>query len=269
MRKNKGLRFIAIFVLTMVIAFGGIVPGTYLVAEANHFTESQMYPLHFLNIYERTVTYNLAPGTVLVMYPGNNRTVYTYWAAEGLLENNTVKTIVMAGVGSSSLGTAAFAKQVANELGEPVAGIVTGWGDSTIWYYGTQGYYVGRPNNIDGTYYTNAASYKLYDLYRAGAHPYRVVGHSKGSLDIANALFRLNNEGRSSLYNETTFISFGIGVNRPTGLANYRGYLGTEDSLGELNTTSYTDLTRVNGAEHHTNPLVAKYLPVTSNRLAR
>ncbi|MDR5659898.1 hypothetical protein RH915_10395 [Serpentinicella sp. ANB-PHB4] len=268
-RKNMKWKVALTLVLTFMLAIGGVLPGASLEADAFHYTEAKMYPLHLLNSYETSVTYGLAPGTVMVMYPGSNRTVYTYSWAEYLVRTNQVGTVVMAGVGSSSTGTAAMAKQVANELGQPVAGIVSGWGDSTIWYYGPQGYYVGRPNNIDGTYYSNAASYKLYLLYRNGARPHRVVGHSKGSMDSANAFFRLRNEGRSWMLGQTTFISLGIGVNSPNGLANYRGYLGTEDSLGYDNTTNFNNLIMVNGSDHHLNDRYSQYLPLTSGMLAR
>lgn len=265
----KPSKLISIIILALTLAVGGFLPGSTLTAKANHFTETKMYSIHLLSTYERSVTYNLAPGTVIVMYPNSDRTVFTYLWAEDLVKNNTVQTVVMAGVGSSSLGTAAMAKQIANELGEPVAGIVSGWGDSTIWYYGTQGYYVGRPNNIDGTYYSNSASYELYSLYLGGARPQRVIGHSKGSMDSANALFRLKNEGKSSMYSQTTFISLGIGVNVPEGVYNYRGYLGTDDSLGANNTTNENGLTMVNGSEHHINPTYSKYLPITTDMLER
>lgn len=268
-KKNKLIKRIMTLIVTLLMVALGIVPGGTIKASANHFTESSMYPVQLLNPYEVSVTYNLPPGTVIVMYPNSNSTVYTFLWAENMLKNNSVKNIVMAGVGSSSYGTAAMAKQMANKLGEPVAGIVTGMGDSTIWYYGPEGYYIGRPNNIDGTYYINPASEKLHSLYLGGARPTRLIGHSKGSLDIANGLFKLSNENNSSIYSDATFISLGIGVNYPAGINKYKGYIGTEDKLGNLNTTTYDGATMIEGSSHHINTLYSNYLPITTEMLAR
>lgn len=268
MKKKLGKLSLTITLIAFML-LTGLSQGGVKEAKANHVTESNMYSLYLLNPYETTVTYNLAPGTAIVMHPNSNRIVYTYLLAESMIKANSVRTIVMPGVGSSSSGAAALAKQVANQLNEPVAAIVTGWGDSSTWYYGTQGYYIGRDYNESGSYYFNAASEKLASLYEGGARPYRLVGHSKGSMDIANGLFKLRNENKSSLYSDATFISLGIGVNSPSGLANYKGFIGSADSLGALNTTNTNNLTVINGKGHYINALYLNYLPVTAEMLAR
>lgn len=267
--KNKLRKLSLIISMVTLMVLTGISQGGIKEAKANHVTESNMYSLYLLNAYETSVTYNLAPGTAIVMHPNSNRIVYTYLYAENMIKSNSVKTIVMPGVGSSSSGAAALAKQVANELNEPVAAIVTGWGDSSTWYYGTQGYYIGRDYNESQSYYYNAASEKLASLYESGARPHRLVGHSKGSMDIANGLFKLKNENKSSLYNAATFISLGIGVNVPSGLANYKGFIGSADSLGSLNTTNTNNLTVIDGKGHYINALYLNYLPVTAEMLVR
>jgi len=196
------------------------------------------------------------------MYP-NSTNVVKGTAAENLVKTNQVRTVVMAGVGSSSQGTAAFAKHVAKATGVPVAGIVTGYGDGSVYTEGPEGYFIGRASNIAGVYYNEPASAKLAELYIGGARPQKLIGHSKGNLDIANALFKLYNEGRGSMYSGVRFITFGCGVYVPPGVGTFRQYLGTLDSLGIFNTVNYGNLTWVYGRYHTTNPAYfLTYMPI-------
>jgi hypothetical protein len=240
---------VAALTLQLPVANAGTVDFTY-------------YNMGALSSAELNSTYLLAKGTVIVLYP-NSTNVVVGSAAENLVKTNQVTTVVMAGVGSSSQGTAAFAKHVAKATGVAVAGIVTGLGDGSVYTEGPEGYFIGRSSNIAGTYYTEPASAKLAQLYYGGARPVKLVGHSKGNLDIANTLYKLNNEGNRSLYSGVRFITFGCGVYVPTGLGSFKQYLGSLDSLGISNTVSYTNLTWVVGRYHTTNPYYwATYMPV-------
>ncbi len=245
--------------LLLVIMIGLIVLPTVAEAGSADYT---YYNMGALSSSEKSATYLLSKGTVIVVYP-NSTTVVKGSAAENLVKSNQVRTIVMAGVGSSSQGTAAFAKHVAKATGVPVAGIVTGYGDGSIFTEGPQGYFIGRSSNIAGKYYTEPASAKLAALYVGGARPQKLIGHSKGNMDIANALFKLNNEGRRSMYQGVRFITFGCGVNVPAGVGTLQQYLGSLDSLGIANTVSYKNLTWVYGKYHTTNPTYwATYMPI-------
>ena len=73
-------------------------------------------------------------GSVLVVHPAaeareiENYTFMDFINSRKKLENDAVDTIVAAGVGSSDLGTAALARNAADKLKRPVAGIVAGYG---------------------------------------------------------------------------------------------------------------------------------------------
>lgn len=246
-------------VMLLILMVGLVILPTAVQAGSADYT---YYNMGALSSSEKSATYLLAKGTVIVMYP-NSTTVVKGSAAENLVKSNQVRTVVMAGVGSSSQGTAAFAKHVAKATGVPVAGIVTGYGDGSIYTEGTQGYFIGRSSNIAGQYYTEPASAKLADLYVGGARPLKLIGHSKGNMDIANALFKLNNEGRRSMYQGVKVITFGCGVYVPPGVGTLKQYLGSFDSLGIFNTVSYSNLTWVYGKYHTTNPTYwATYMPI-------
>ncbi len=261
---NKFKRIVQVLI-AVTLVFVGVQN-----AAATSTSESFYYPLHHLSYNEYWQASYLSPGTVLIVKPG-----YQYWglysrysSAESKVKANQVRTIVLAGVGSSSRGTAAMAKLIANALNEPVAGIVTGWGDYSTAFEGSQGFFIGQSYNKSGSYYYDTASSKLDSLYRGGARPYRVIGHSKGSFDSANAFFKLKNEGRAYMYSQTTFISFGLGLYVPSGLNNVRNYLGTSDALGQTNTTTERYVSWVSGKGHSLNPAMSMHVPV-AGRLSR
>jgi len=230
-------------------AFAGVADTTY-------------YNTGALTYAETSGTSGLAKGTVIVMYPTNNK-FYVGTEAEWLVVSGEVDIVCIPGVGSSSTGTAAFAKHIAKIKNQPVAGIVVGYGDASIYTEGTQGYFIGRTSNMAGTCYVEPASRALIDLFEAGARPSLLVGHSKGNMDIANALYRLYYDGNAAWYGNTTFKTFGCGVNVPPGLGGFRQYIGTLDTLGYTNTVSWSNMTYVYGKYHTTNPYyVFTYLPI-------
>jgi hypothetical protein len=70
-------------------------------------------------------------GTVLLVYPssaGRKTLHYRNVLQLFLRSRDEVEGIAVAGVGSSVLGTAALARNVADAIGGPVAGIVSGYG---------------------------------------------------------------------------------------------------------------------------------------------
>jgi hypothetical protein len=94
--------------------------------------------------------HNEPPGTVIIVSPksrhaGEPRIKVVIGDAWRLHVPDGIDAIAMAGVGSSILGTAALAKDVADQLGQPVLGVVSGTGTIgapidglTGWYlYGT------------------------------------------------------------------------------------------------------------------------------------
>lgn len=230
-------------------AFAGTADATY-------------YNVGCLTQSEIAGTAGLDKGDVIVMYPTDN-CFYIRGAAEDLVVSGEVSIVCIPGVGSSFTGAAAFAKHIAMIKNQPAAAIVVGYGDGSIYTEGPQGYYIGRPSNAAGVYYEEPASQKLADLYAAGARPELLVGHSKGNMDMANALFKMYHEGHQSWYQGVTFKTFGCGVNVPPGLGSFSQYIGTLDSVGYLNTVSWSSMTYVYGRYHTTNPFyAATYMPI-------
>ena len=254
---KKSIHRIGTILLIVLLAAVMVLP-----AFAAGTTESTYYNVGCLTPTEELALVGLDKGTVIVMYPTDN-TFYYGSEAEALIISGEVKIISIAGVGTGSVGTAAFAKHIALIKNQPVAGIVVGYGDGTVYTEGTQGYYIGRPSNVAGVYYAEPASQKVVDLYEAGARPELLVGHSKGNMDMANALFKMYNEGHQSWYSGVTFKTFGCGVNVPAGLGSFQQYIGTLDSLGYTNIVSWANMTYVVGRYHTTNPFyAATYMPI-------
>jgi hypothetical protein len=159
-------------------------------------------------------------GALVEVWPGSRpgRAIRVLMCRDGHTRIDTqVTTVVLAGVGSSILGTAALARDVANQLDEPVVGIVTGAGLESVlvdawtgWYwYGvvnrldnvllavgdaagwlgpinesvlTLEYQVEGPGNPDAT---------LTELLADGARICRLIGHSKGALRIEPVLIAM------------------------------------------------------------------------------
>ncbi len=94
------------------------------------------------------------PGTVVQVWPAVSRPgprIQVVMAGEPLRRlDPAVDTVVVAGVGSSILGTAAFAREVANLTGRPVAGVVSGAGSGAATVDGLLGWnWYGPINQLD------------------------------------------------------------------------------------------------------------------------
>lgn len=196
----------------------------------------------------------LPKGEVIISNPFNDKTIIGK-QAEHMILNGKVTTIVIDGVGTDAQDTCALAKQVATARNEMVAGIVSGYGETTLVYEGPKGYFISRSCNVARTYYYDLASEKLVKLYKKGAKPKLLIGHSKGNMDIANALFKLYNEGNKNLYEGVEVKTFGCGVYFPEGVKNLEQYIGSLDTLGITNTVNYSDIHWVWGRYHTVNPL--------------
>lgn len=231
-------------------------------AIANTYYDSVYYNTGILTEEEWDTLEGLPVGTVIIMSSRDNEFYYGEEAEEYVIAG-LVDVVSMAGVGSSSIGTAAFAKHIATAREDYVAGIVTGLGAADVGEKGIEGYFIGRPSNVLGVSYTNTASEKLAELYNEGARPRLLIGHSKGNMDLANALYMLREQGKESQFEGVNVITFGCGVNVPGEVGSIKQYLGNLDSLGMLNTVSYYNLTWVYGAYHTTNPYYfLTYMPI-------
>jgi len=205
----------------------------------------------------------------------------------------TLRTISITGVGSSALGSAAFAWNASVALGEPVAAVVPGYGLADVvpqalggWFgFGmhdwlqstTQNFLAaaapslaqigkrlarttpGRamaPSGAPVFRHGSAASDDLHAVLDQAPQITRVVGHSKGSLAIANALRSLPSERTEEL----SVLTFGCVVTEELEHRNYAQYLGLFDPLGILNSWGHRPEKRLL-SHHSTNTLIPLSMP--------
>lgn len=203
-------------------------------------------------------TYDWLPRGAVVVAKPNQNGVTKGTAAENMVTSNQVKVIVIAGVGSSPLGALAMAKQAADILKVPVAGIVAGQGGYEMTYDAMVGLLNNSTNKwnsfANGAYVPGIlSSEKLYTLYSKGARPKLIIGHSKGTWDYINALWKMNSAGKASWYAGTKFVSFGMNGIIPGNVAASRAYIGSADMLGMTNFDSTANLTWVPSKKHSLN----------------
>ena len=179
-----------------------------------------------------------------------------------------VNAVTITGVGSSALGSAAFAWNASMALGQRVAAIVPGYGVADVIYQGLGGWYgFGFMGWIEGLTHKmvaaaapstarighgllqslpkgagsqdggqdfltgNPASDVLHALLNHAPQISVLFGHSKGALVIENALRSLDKSVTSRLWVTT----FGCAIDEAAPVARYTQILGSFDSLGWLN----------------------------------
>jgi hypothetical protein len=213
----------------------------------------------------------------------------------GAPSRSPVKTVSITGVGSSALGSAAFAWNVSEALGEPVAAIVPGYGLADIVPQALSGFFgfaladhvrefgeqalalmapqtatIGRrlsrsiPERLsplagEGPMFRRGSpeSDILHAILEHAPQITRLYGHSKGSLCIADAIAGLHPDRAKAL--EITTFSAVIQEESP---ARFEQILGRIDSLGQLN--SWGNLPeRWIEAWHSTNTMLPLTVPVS------
>lgn len=181
-----------------------------------------------------------------------------------------VAAITITGVGSSALGSAAMAWNVSKALKAPALAIVPGYGVADVmlqalggWFgYGLHDYLhtksfvqnalahaapqvakIGRrlAASAPGAKHVNGAPVFQYGsgsadalhalLDRDGDKPKLLVGHSKGALQIHNALRSLDETRTAGLH----VLTMGCPIAKEAKGVTYHQYLGVFDALGQLN----------------------------------
>jgi len=214
---------------------------------------------------------------------------------QGAAEPAKVRTVSVTGVGSSALGSAAFAWNVSEALSEPVAAIVPGYGLADIVPQGLSGFFgfgladyvrqlgeqalalmapqmaaIGRrlsrsiperasPPAGQGQAFRRGSpeSDILHAILEHAPQITRLYGHSKGSLCIGNAIRELRPD-RVRGIEVTTFSA----VIQEECDAHFNQILGRVDSLGQLN--SWGNLPeRWIDAWHSTNTMLPLTVPVS------
>jgi hypothetical protein len=218
-------------------------------------------------------------GSIVVVPPRNSdRRIRHYRRALRFMnkEGPDIRAIAVAGVGSSALGTAALARELADALDTDVAGIVTGFGLSEMMTEALSGWFAfGAADRIRSTMERAFARMRpaaLAESVRAGsdasatlseillAGPPKLdtlVAHSKGSLIAAHALqlYVEDLEGDDSpLYERLRIITLGAVVGLPPAFKKVKQYLGAYDWFGGANSSLGVVHERVPGVSHHLNP---------------
>ncbi|THV24671.1 cell envelope biogenesis protein OmpA [Peteryoungia ipomoeae] len=178
-----------------------------------------------------------------------------------------VHAMAVAGIGGSAIGAAAFARNVADALGAPVAAVVSGYGLGDIvneaiggaFLFGWMGHVRGNLEAIDDAVgrpkvgaYNRRATDPATTTRRTGLDSDTVLslledtqlnfsfiaGHSRGNRVIADALYGLkrNDAARLAALAETCrIVTFGGRIKMPEIFADVIDVVGEFDWFGELN----------------------------------
>lgn len=199
-----------------------------------------------------------------------------------------VRILAVAGVGSSALGTAAFARNVADAFDEPVAALVSGYGLADMlleaaggWYWfgtlnrlrhlfeqvddltrGTAGEATRpQPFNLARTSLDTRTLCRLLSDRRFRFR--LLVGHSKGNLVISEALYALQGAVEDDALADTAIVTISAAIAMPPRYRRIIDVMGELDWFGAMNSDPAIQVeVRPGNAWHHTNTELSWHLPV-------
>ena len=237
--------------------------------------------------YEQLAFWLAREGALLIVPPIGSGRIEVFLDKNDFLAagGGAVAAIVVAGVGSSAVGSAACARDVANALGKPVGAVVSGYGLSDVltealggffWFGALNGLRHGF-EELDRQTKRFTASEPMLDQ-SMGSEFLRLskdtatlidlledrrftvpllIGHSKGNLIISEALYALESKGTlARVAKASQIVTISAKVGMPDAFAGkVFDIIGQWDSFGALNSRPDipTDLV-VPGAWHSTNP---------------
>ncbi|WP_210259334.1 cell envelope biogenesis protein OmpA [Agrobacterium sp. a22-2] len=196
-----------------------------------------------------------------------------------------VHVLAVAGIGGSAAGAAAFARNVADAVGAPVAAVVSGYGLGDIlteamggaFFFGPLGFLrndleviddmVGRPHlgayqerhlEVDSP---RRASLDADTVETLLGHPdlsfTLLTGHSKGNRVLSEALYALKQtapERLATLGQKARIVTFGARITMPPAFTDVVDVIGEFDWYGEMNSRPRIEADiRVPRAGHSTN----------------
>ncbi len=237
---------------------------------------------------------NLAAEGAILVVPQSGKGALTLCHSidELVALNSGATAIAVAGVGSSALGTAAFARNVADAINAPVIGVVSGYGLADLLTEALGGYFwFGALNSIRhsfepldrlseaghvaeplptaiGVRQSRDTRTLLALLRHPQLSPKLLIGHSKGNLVISEALFELRDIDRAR-FDATVAtlrtITVSALVAMPRQCRDVIDIIGQWDWFGKLNSrTSIEPDLIIPSAWHHTNTEWPAHLPVTA-----
>ena len=237
-------------------------------------------------------TSNVHEGDILLVPPKGEGSLSIFRSAEDFLgQGPQAAALAVAGVGSSSLGAAAFARNVADALGRPVAAVVSGYGLADVLTEALGGFFFfGGLNSLRHVFESlDTASLALSRAFLTSGEaslerseglrwvrtsedtrtvlallkderfaPDLLIGHSKGNLVISEALYALVSEagGRAApLAAASRIVTVSAKIGMPEPFYEVFDIMGQYDLFGLFN--SRLDLETdyvVPHAWHSTNP---------------
>ncbi|SDB39874.1 hypothetical protein [Bauldia litoralis] len=236
----------------------------------------------------RTISPWLArEGSILHVPPTGKGDLTLCATPDDLAGVGAVSSLAVAGVGSSALGSAAFARNIADATGEPVAVVVSGYGLSDLVSEAMGGWFLfGAANRtrmverlVSEMKAPTASDLGATELRRSSKDTATVIallsdprfdftlltGHSKGNLVVAEALYALIEvgEGKLPIPADTRIVTVSAAIEMPRGFSRITDVIGAWDWFGGLNSSNVTIDVLVPHAWHHTNREVPFHLPVT------
>lgn len=213
-------------------------------------------------------------------------------------------SLCIAGVGSSALGSAAFARNIADAMGKPALAVVSGYGMSDLitealggwfWFGGVNKarhafetldtHSLPEPAAQTGAASGETSAASLDSVTRNPAisrdtqvafallcderFDFQVLtGHSKGNLVLSEALYsfvRWCKAERRAVPSDRLIVTFSATIAVPSAFTTVIDVIGGADPLGRLNSRWDIPADKVVGWRgHHTNTEIAGHLPVTA-----
>ncbi len=271
----------------------------------NHALDAYFYDMRALSRddVEKARQSPNVEGGVLIVEPGLNGAIeFVRSAADyfSYAEHRRPRALCAPGVGSSALGAAAFARNVADAIDAPVAAVVAGYGVRDALWEGLGGWFWFRrlnvwrrelelreaeilaasawPPTLPPVRITNLLSpdtRTLRALFAADAPAFDlIVGLSKGNLSIAEALYQALDDAPDAaarLLETAHIVTISAAIYMPNGARRVTDTMGQLDDFGKENAHDDVEIDiEMPGAWHHTNTeLCASLSVVEAVRKAR
>jgi hypothetical protein len=236
-----------------------------------------------------------AEGMTLIVPPSGTGSLQVCPTIECFFEHGgaQVSTLAVAGVGSSALGSAAFARNAADATGKPVAAVVSGYGLADVatealggffWFGGLNSIrHFFEPFDIEteigpvtgaidvaGDMLRGESRDTLAVLSLLADDRFKfdmLIGHSKGNLVLSEALYGLaerHAERAKAFAKAVRIITISARIYMPRPFRDIIDIMGELDWFGELNSRQDLKTDKIiKGAWHHTNTELQAHLPVT------
>jgi hypothetical protein len=230
-------------------------------------------------------------GSILHVPPTGQGALTVCRTIDDLNALEAAPSLTIAGVGSSALGSAAFARNVADATGMPAVAVVSGYGLSDFALEAAGGWFLfGGANRTRGLIRSLSQKFesdvwepkhtsRSLDLARFSRDTATVIallkdprfdftlltGHSKGNLVLSEALYALTeDEAPLPIPSDTRIVTVSAAIFMPSPFTDIVDVMGAWDWFGDLNSSPRISIDiSVPRAWHHTNREIPYHLPVT------